>query len=80
MEPFYHLLFGSDDPFGQPYSMVAEMVEQLDCTPAEKEMIYHGNAVSWQAVKKRLQQQHSTILLNGEIETEYGICAHPRRG
>ncbi len=39
-----HLLFGSDHPFGQPYSMVAEMVEQLDCTPAEKEMIYHGNA------------------------------------
>jgi hypothetical protein len=24
--------------------MVAEMVEQLDCTPAEKEMIYYGNA------------------------------------
>ncbi len=39
-----HLLFGSDHPFGQPYSMVAEMVEQLDCTSAEKEMIYHGNA------------------------------------
>ncbi len=39
-----HLMFGSDHPFGQPYSMVAEMVEQLDCTPAEKEMIYHGNA------------------------------------
>ncbi len=27
-----HLLFGSDHPFGRPYSMVAEMVEQLDCT------------------------------------------------
>jgi len=35
---------------------------------------------SWQAVKKRLRQRHSTILLNGEIETENCICAHTGKG
>ncbi len=92
------------------------MVEQLDYTPAEKEMTttatqrdcwglvevlggiscpHKGRydkegspairtnssvlASSLQAVKKRLRQRHSTIILNGEIETENGICAHTRK-
>lgn len=55
-----HLLFGSDHPFGQPYSMEAEMVEQLDCTPAEKEMIYHGNAEGLLGISERCQDKAST--------------------
>ena len=38
------MIYGTDHPFGQPYSLLAEMVERLDCTDAEREAIYHGNA------------------------------------
>lgn len=39
-----HLLYGTDHPYGQPSTLLAEMVEGLDCTDAEREQIYHGNA------------------------------------
>ncbi len=39
-----HLLYGTDHPYGQPYKLIAGMVEQLKCTEAERELIYHGNA------------------------------------
>lgn len=39
-----HLLYGTDHPYGQPSTLLAEMVEQLDCTDAERERIYHGTA------------------------------------
>ena len=50
LDYFYHLmgaqnlLYGTDHPYGQPYKLIAGMVEQLNCTEAEREMIYHGNA------------------------------------
>jgi predicted TIM-barrel fold metal-dependent hydrolase len=42
--PVDHLLYGTDHPYGQPYKAIAEMVEGLNCTDAEREQIYHGNA------------------------------------
>ena len=39
-----HLLYGTDHPYGQPFALIAGMVEQLQCTDAEREMIYHENA------------------------------------
>lgn len=39
-----HLLYGTDHPYGQPSTLLAEMVERLDCTDAERECIYHGTA------------------------------------
>lgn len=38
-----HLLYGTDHPFGD-YQTAAEIVEQLDCSASERELIYHGNA------------------------------------
>ena len=38
-----HLLFGTDHPFAD-YARAAELVEQLDCSACERELIYHGNA------------------------------------
>jgi len=38
-----HMLYGTDHPFG-PYDVPAELVEQLNCSPSERELIYHGNA------------------------------------
>ena len=38
------LLYGTDHPYGQPFDVIAGMVEQLECTDAEREAIYHGNA------------------------------------
>ena len=37
------LLYGTDHPWAV-WGTVAELVEQLDCSDAEREMIYHGNA------------------------------------
>lgn len=37
------LLYGTDHPFG-PFNRVAGLVEQLDCSDADRELIYHGNA------------------------------------
>ena len=37
------LLFGTDHPFGN-YTTQAEMVEALDCSESDRELIYHGNA------------------------------------
>ncbi|MCL0044504.1 amidohydrolase family protein [Dehalococcoidia bacterium] len=37
------LLFGTDHPFG-PFSRLSTLVEQLDCSEADRELIYHGNA------------------------------------
>lgn len=38
-----HLLYGTDHPFGS-YQMAAEIIGQLDCPQAHRELIYHGNA------------------------------------
>ena len=38
-----HLLYGSDHPFGQ-YDVPAELIEQLNCSAPERELVYHGNA------------------------------------
>lgn len=38
-----HLLYGTDHPFG-PSHVAAEMIEQLDCSAIDRELIYHGNA------------------------------------
>ena len=38
-----HMLYGTDHPFG-PYDVPAELVEQLNCSPSERELIYHRNA------------------------------------
>ena len=38
------LLYGTDHPYGQPFDVIAGMVERLECTDAEREAIYHGNA------------------------------------
>jgi predicted TIM-barrel fold metal-dependent hydrolase len=37
------MLYGTDHPFGA-YGAAAELVESLDCTAAERELIYSGNA------------------------------------
>jgi aminocarboxymuconate-semialdehyde decarboxylase len=37
------MLYGTDHPFGA-YGTAAELVEQLNCSPAERELIYSGNA------------------------------------
>lgn len=37
------MLYGTDQPFGS-YNIAAELIEQLDCPPADRELIYHGNA------------------------------------
>ncbi len=37
------ILYGTDHPFGN-YATQAEMVEQLDCSESDRELIYHGNA------------------------------------
>jgi predicted TIM-barrel fold metal-dependent hydrolase len=37
------MLYGTDHPFGS-YSVAASLVEELPCTPEERELIYHGNA------------------------------------
>jgi len=37
------LLYGTDHPFAN-YIPVSGLVEQLDCSDADREMIYHGNA------------------------------------
>ena len=38
-----NMLYGTDHPFGHP-EVAAELIEQLDCPEAERELIYHGNA------------------------------------
>jgi len=38
-----HMLYGTDHPFGR-YDVPAELVEQLNCSPSERELIYHRNA------------------------------------
>ena len=38
-----HLLYGTDHPFGS-YDIVTELVEQLNCSQMDRELIYHGNA------------------------------------
>jgi aminocarboxymuconate-semialdehyde decarboxylase len=37
------MLYGSDHPFGR-YDAPAELLEQLNCSPSERELIYRGNA------------------------------------
>jgi len=37
------LLYGTDHPFAN-YIAVADLVERLDCSDADRELIYHGNA------------------------------------
>jgi predicted TIM-barrel fold metal-dependent hydrolase len=37
------MLYGTDHPFGA-YGTAAQLVEQLNCSPAERELIYSGNA------------------------------------
>jgi predicted TIM-barrel fold metal-dependent hydrolase len=37
------MLYGTDHPFGR-YDAPAELVEQLSCSPTERELIYHRNA------------------------------------
>lgn len=37
------MLYGTDHPFGR-YDEPAEVLEQLDCSPSERELIYRGNA------------------------------------
>jgi predicted TIM-barrel fold metal-dependent hydrolase len=36
------MIYGTDHPFGEP-SQAAELIDSLDCSPAERELIYHGN-------------------------------------
>jgi predicted TIM-barrel fold metal-dependent hydrolase len=36
------MIYGTDHPFGVP-SRVAELVDSLDCSSDERELIYHGN-------------------------------------
>jgi predicted TIM-barrel fold metal-dependent hydrolase len=49
-----HLLYGTDHPFG-PKGVAAELVEQLNCTASDRELIYHGNA------SRLLNLQHRTV-------------------
>jgi predicted TIM-barrel fold metal-dependent hydrolase len=37
------MLYGTDHPFGA-YGVAAELVEQLDCSATDRELIYSGNA------------------------------------
>jgi predicted TIM-barrel fold metal-dependent hydrolase len=37
------MLYGTDHPFGA-FEVAAELIEQLDCPEAERELIYHANA------------------------------------
>ena len=37
------MLYGTDHPFGH-YEVVTELIEQLDCSEADRELIYHRNA------------------------------------
>jgi len=36
------MLYGTDHPFGRP-SQVAELIDDLDCSAEDRELIYHGN-------------------------------------
>jgi predicted TIM-barrel fold metal-dependent hydrolase len=38
------LLCGTDHPVGQPFDLVAGMLERLQCTDEERDLIYCGNA------------------------------------
>jgi predicted TIM-barrel fold metal-dependent hydrolase len=38
-----HLLYGTNHPFGRP-DLAAELVERLNCSASDRELIYHGNA------------------------------------
>ena len=38
------LLYGTDHPFTEPTRFIADMVERLECTPEELEMVFHKNA------------------------------------
>jgi predicted TIM-barrel fold metal-dependent hydrolase len=38
------LLYGTDHPVGQPFDLVAGMLERLQCTDEERDLIYCGNA------------------------------------
>ena len=37
------MLYGTDHPFGR-HDVPAELIEQLNCSPPERELIYHRNA------------------------------------
>jgi aminocarboxymuconate-semialdehyde decarboxylase len=37
------MLYGTDHPFGR-YDVAAELIEQLNCPEADRELIFHGNA------------------------------------
>ena len=37
------MVYGTDHPFSR-YDVAAELIEQLDCSAAERELIFHGNA------------------------------------
>lgn len=37
-----HLLYGTDHPYGD-YRLAAQLVETLNCSETEQELIYHGN-------------------------------------
>jgi predicted TIM-barrel fold metal-dependent hydrolase len=39
------MLYGTDHPFGRP-GQVAELVDALDCSAEDRELIYHGNLES----------------------------------
>jgi len=39
------MLYGTDHPFGRP-GQVAELIDDLDCSPEDRELIYHGNLES----------------------------------
>jgi predicted TIM-barrel fold metal-dependent hydrolase len=39
------MLYGTDHPFGRP-AQVAELVDALDCSAEDRELIYHGNLES----------------------------------
>jgi predicted TIM-barrel fold metal-dependent hydrolase len=39
------MLYGTDHPFGRP-DQVAELVDALDCSVEDRELIYHGNIES----------------------------------
>jgi predicted TIM-barrel fold metal-dependent hydrolase len=39
------MLYGTDHPFGRP-GQVAELVDAIDCSAEERELIYHGNLES----------------------------------
>ena len=36
------MVYGTDHPFGQPHQ-VAELIDALECSTDERELIYHGN-------------------------------------